>query len=228
VEEAPLILLLETATTVCSVGLARGSNLLALKELDGAYSHAENLHLFVEAVLQQADVTYKEITAVAVSKGPGSYTGLRIGVSAAKGFAFSLNVPLLLIDTLQAMAGSLLMETDSHFLVPMIDARRMEVYTAVYDRQLNAVEPVQALILGNENAHRYQHYESVALCGDGMEKCQSLLRTHPQITFLNNRPSAKWLAPLAYTAFQKNQFADTAYAEPYYLKEFVAGVKKSF
>ena len=225
--DSPRILLIETATTVCSVGLAQGTTLVALKEVDGDYSHAENLHVFIEHVVQMAGWKYHDLSAVAVSKGPGSYTGLRIGVSAAKGFAFSLNIPLLLIDTLQAMAGSLLQESSAEFLVPMIDARRMEVYTAVYDRRLNVVEPVQALIVGEDNANRYARYASVALCGDGMDKCKTLLGTHADISFLNNRPSAKWLAPLAYSAFVNKQFADTAYAEPYYLKEFIAGVKKT-
>ena len=147
-----LILNLETATTVCSVSLGKDGKLLALKEQNGDYSHAENLTLFIEDVLKQANVKFSELDAIAVSKGPGSYTGLRIGVSTAKGLCYSLNIPLIAIDTLKSLAvgikNSDLKIRNSDLLCPMLDARRMEVYCALFDNSLNYVRETSAEIIG--------------------------------------------------------------------------------
>jgi len=207
------------------VGLSSGANLLHHKEVDGSYSHAENLHVFIDEVMQLAGITFNQLSAIAVSKGPGSYTGLRIGVSAAKGLAFALNIPLIMVDTLQAMAASMLDSTNALFLIPMIDARRMEVYTAVYNRALEMVQPIQALIVNEESASGYLNFESVALSGDGHIKCKDLFKMHPHSEFTSVLPSVKGMAVLAYGAFCDSRFEDTAYAEPYYLKEFITTSK---
>lgn len=215
------ILCLETSTTMCSVCLADGDRVLAIRETNDGYSHAENLHVFVAEVLKEAHVDWRQVDAVAVSKGPGSYTGLRIGVSAAKGFCYSLQIPLIAVDTLQAMAYGVAKTSEAMLLCPMLDARRMEVYCALYDKDLNAVQPVQALVLDESSIRVFDQGKSICFFGDGMPKAKELLQKLPGAVFLNNVvPSSRNLAALAGIKWQQKAFENTALFEPFYLKEF--------
>jgi tRNA threonylcarbamoyladenosine biosynthesis protein TsaB len=226
-----LILNLETATTVCSISLAKDGLLLALKEQHGDYSHSENLTVFIEHVVQEAGYKLSDVDAIAVSKGPGSYTGLRIGVSTAKGLCYSLNKPLLAINTLQYLALSVsknlapkISDTNSLFC-PMLDARRMEVYCALYDNNNKCVMPVSALII-DENSFQ-DITNPIYFFGDGAEKCKEVLSKNKNAIFIDNIfPSAKNMIPLSEQAYMNKAFEDVAYFEPFYLKDFIAGKKK--
>ena len=213
------ILNIETATKNCSVSLAKEGKTLLYKEVaEQGYSHAEKLHVFIEELLQEAGVAFSDLKAVAVSKGPGSYTGLRIGVSAAKGFCYALEIPLISIDTLQLLAEQV--EITDGWIVPMIDARRMEVYSAVFDAQHQKIQATQAEIITEES---YKHYtENLYFVGDCQEKLQTLL-TQPNFHFLPNVvfPSAKEMSRLSYLKYLNQELEDVAYFEPFYLKDFL-------
>ena len=215
------ILCLETASTNCSVALSVDGSVAAFKEDNGRnYSHSESLHVFIEEMLAEAEVSLDQLDAIAVSKGPGSYTGLRIGVSAAKGLCFSLDIPLISVPTLDNLAMQVASEG---FIVPMLDARRMEVYTAVYDRQHQILEPVRAQVL-EENAFSEQLEQSkVIFVGGGAAKFQTVCQ-HANAEFLTEvQPSARVMAATAQGKFDAGQFEDVAYFEPYYLKDFMPG-----
>jgi tRNA threonylcarbamoyladenosine biosynthesis protein TsaB len=216
------ILNIETSTKNCSVSIGLDGKTIALVELAEAhFGHAEKLHLFVEEVLKASSITLNELSAVAVSKGPGSYTGLRIGVSAAKGFAYALNIPLIGVDTMLVLAKKIDPEKNS-LIIPMLDARRMEVFTAVFDENHASVEKTHALIL---SASAFEHYTQKIYCiGDCQEKAMQVLN-HPNIQFIKEAvyPSAKEMSSLSYELFLKNEFEDTAYFEPFYLKDFFLG-----
>ena len=213
------ILNIETATKNCSVSLAKEGKTLLYKEVaEQGYSHAEKLHVFIEELLQEAGVAFSDLKAVAVSKGPGSYTGLRIGVSAAKGFCYALEIPLISIDTLQLLAEQV--EITDGWIVPMIDARRMEVYSAVFDAQHQKIQATQAEIITEES---YKHNtEKLYFVGDCQEKLQTLL-TQPNFHFLPNVvfPSAKEMSRLSYLKYLNQELEDVAYFEPFYLKDFL-------
>ena len=213
------ILNIETATKNCSVSLAKEGKTLLYKEVaEQGYSHAEKLHVFIEELLQEAGVAFSDLKAVAVSKGPGSYTGLRIGVSAAKGFCYALEIPLISIDTLQLLAEQV--EITDGWIVPMIDARRMEVYSAVFDAQHQKIQATQAEIITEES---YKHNtEKLYFVGDCQEKLQTLL-TQPNFHFLPNVvfPSAKDMSRLSYLKYLNQELEDVAYFEPFYLKDFL-------
>jgi tRNA threonylcarbamoyladenosine biosynthesis protein TsaB len=228
-----LILQLESSTTVCSVAVSRDGELLALRELNGDYTHAENLTRFIEECVTEAGIQLSHLDAIAVSKGPGSYTGLRIGVSTAKGLCYALNKPLIAIGTLQQMAhGALqlhpgLSEMNDTLLCPMIDARRMEVYCALYTLQEAEFQEVNATIIDEQSFQELLANRKICFFGDGAEKCRTTLG-HPNAVFLQDvLPSAKHMVRLSEVDFKKGQFEDLAYFEPYYLKDFVAGKKKS-
>lgn len=223
-----LILNIETATTVCSVSLSRQGKQIFLKELDEGFTHAENLHGFILEALESTGHKTKDLNAIAVSKGPGSYTGLRIGVSAAKGLAYALKIPLIGVDTLQVMANAALTSLNKEvYYCPMIDARRMEVYTAVYDSKLNLYNPIEALIIDPNSVQKFAALKEICFFGDGMQKCKSILEAHPNSLFLENiKPSARFMTELTYAKFLKQDFEDVAYFEPFYLKDFMIGKKK--
>lgn len=228
-----LILNLETATTVCSVSLAKDGQLIALKELNADYTHAENLTLFIEDVLKQANIKLADIDAVAVSKGPGSYTGLRIGVSTAKGLCYSLDKPLISVNTLQHLASSVISNTSSiiqhpgSLFCPMIDARRMEVYCAFYDHTGKEIKPTAAEIIEENSFFDLLKDHTVYFFGDGASKCKEVLSQNTNAIFLSEIvPSAKDMIAFSEKAFNEDQFEDVAYFEPFYLKDFVAGKKK--
>ena len=213
------LLNIETATKNCSVSLAKDGKTIALKELnDGGYSHAENLHKFIKLVLEESSLAMSELNAIAVSKGPGSYTGLRIGVSAAKGLCFALNIPLISINTLQALAQSI--QVSEGYIIPLLDARRMEVYSAVYKNN-SSIRGVQAEIIDTTSFSEYLNKDTVYFLGDGAEKCKELI-THKNAVFIDSKfPSANEMSLLSYEKYKKNDIEDVAYFEPFYLKDFV-------
>lgn len=228
-----LILNLETSTTVCSVSLSKDGRLLAVKEQNGDYSHAENLTLFIEDVLQQADVKLSDVDAIAVSKGPGSYTGLRIGVSTAKGLCYSLNKPLIAVSTLQHISLSVSKESKyqisnlKSLFCPMLDARRMEVYCAMFDSLNNEIRPTTAEIIDEHSFSDLLNNNMIYFFGDGAAKCKNVLSANKNAIFINDIfPSAKNMTSLSEQAFVNKRFEDVAYFEPFYLKDFVAGKKK--
>lgn len=232
------LLLIETSTRVCSVGLAIDGKLLSLHEDHSAnYSHSAVLTVFIEQVLQETGLTPNNLNGVAVSQGPGSYTGLRIGVSAAKGICFALDIPLIAIDTLQAMARMCLEEKSEALaahahpecpllLVPMIDARRMEVYNAVFNTRFQNVEPTRATVVEQGTFDKLLKGHRMAFFGDGAQKCIPVLN-HPNArVFEDVFPSVRGMVLRAVEKFEQGDFVDVAYFEPFYLKDFVAGVPK--
>ena len=213
------ILNIETATKNCSVSLAKNGNTILTKEIaEQGYSHAEKLHVFMEEILNETDISARDLKAVAVSKGPGSYTGLRIGVSSAKGLCYALGIPLISVSTLQVLAKQVAIENG--FVVPMIDARRMEVYSAIFDKNHQNIKEVQAEVL-TDNSYA-EFVEPIYFIGDCQEKCQSVL-TKPHFIFLPEIvfPSSKEMSQLSFEKFTNNDFEDVAYFEPFYLKDFL-------
>ena len=221
-----LILNIETATKNCSVCLARAGNVIAIKELNnGNYSHGEMLHVFIEDVIKDAEVHLSDLDAIAVSKGPGSYTGLRIGVSAAKGLCYSLDKPLISISTLEALANAIKVERNAQ-IVSLLDARRMEVYSAVFDHSYRQIREIKAEIINESSFSDYLTKGKVHFLGDGAEKCKELI-THKNAIFLDRYfPSSKEIAKLSYEKYKKSDIVDVAYFEPFYLKDFIANKKK--
>lgn len=217
------ILQLETATQVCSAALSVNGETIAVKELAAQSIHAGSLTLFIQEVMATAGLTYANLDAVAVSKGPGSYTGLRIGVSTAKGLCFALDKPLIGIETLRMMAQGFLKTADSYtgLVCPMIDARRMEVFTGLYDHELNEVLPVEAKIIEETSYQEQLKTQQITFIGDGAMKCNASIIS-PNAAFSDlNFNSASNMSLLACNAFKACHFEDLAYFEPYYLKDFV-------
>lgn len=220
------ILNIETSTRVCSVAVSQDGAVIFHKEDADGPNHAVVCGPFVEEALSFAESHAIPLDAVAVSEGPGSYTGLRIGVSMAKGVAYGRGVPLLAVPTLKLMCVPLLLYRDDlpddALFVPMIDARRMEVYAAVYDRALRELRAPQADIVDAQTYASWLDGRTVCFFGDGAAKCRDVI-THPNAVFVPDvAPLAKHMAPLAERAFLSGQVADVAYMEPFYLKEFVA------
>ena len=219
-----LILAFETSTRMCSVALLSEGNVLASRELNDGYSHAEKLTVFAEEVMAEAGHAYTDLDAVAVSKGPGSYTGLRIGASTAKGLCFGLNIPLIGISTLEAMCHQEgLPSVENAWKCPMIDARRMEVYTALFDEDNASQTPITAEIIDENSFAEVLEQHPVLFFGDGADKCEEVLGTHPNAHFVPQVfPSALSFARLVEARFAAEDFEDVAYFEPFYLKDFVA------
>lgn len=222
------ILNIETATKNCSVSLSNNGEVIALKELnEGQFSHAEKLHTFIENVIVDAGITLRNIDAVSVSKGPGSYTGLRIGVSTAKGLCFSLNKPLLSVETLTILANAIEV-SENEFIIPLIDARRMEVYSAIFDHNHQMIKETSAEIIDEKSYLEFLNKGKVYFLGDGSEKCKNVIQ-HENAIFLDNYfPSAKYMSKLSFEKYKKKQLEDLAYFEPFYLKDFIAGIPKSY
>ncbi|MEQ8908329.1 MAG: tRNA (adenosine(37)-N6)-threonylcarbamoyltransferase complex dimerization subunit type 1 TsaB [Vicingaceae bacterium] len=218
------ILALETSTKNCSVAIFENGKLIDAIEEGGAYSHAEKLALFVDQLLSRNKLDYQDLKAVAVSKGPGSYTGLRIGVSLAKGLCYSLSLPLISIETLQHMAWGARKEVkqEEAFYCPMIDARRMEVYAAIYNSDLELVKPTSADIIEEDSYRDFIAQKPVYFFGDGAEKCKEILKNERANFIHLNLPSSKSMGEIAQKNFVQNAFEDLAYFEPFYLKEFIA------
>ncbi len=219
------ILNLETSTTNCSVAIGINGEVAVLKEdKEKGYSHAEKLHLFIEEALKEVNLDYKDLDAVAVSKGPGSYTGLRIGVSAAKGLCFSLDIPLISVSTLTVLAKQISAKQEE-VIVPMLDARRMEVYTAVYSHQHILISPVEAKILKEDSFENYfSEFNPVHFVGNGVKKFEEISNAKNAF-FIDALPSAKEMVKLSEEKYKKSDTEDVAYFEPYYLKDFKVNKK---
>ncbi len=225
-----VILNIETSTSVCSVVLSVDGKAVSTIESHTINSHAEHITLFSQKVIADSNLNFSNLDAVSVSKGPGSYTGLRIGVSTAKGYCYALSIPLISVDTLTAMAIGIsnLFDHDKALnnvlYCPMIDARRMEVYTALFTANLEKVEPVTAKIIDNSSFNEQLVSNKIVFAGDGAAKCKEALKQKPNAIFYDNFfNSAKYQSAIAEQKYLTGDFENTAYFEPYYLKEFIAG-----
>jgi tRNA threonylcarbamoyladenosine biosynthesis protein TsaB len=228
-----LILCIETGTDTCSVGLARDGRLVALRESSEERDHARRVAVYTDEILHEAGVDAEQITAVAVSKGPGSYTGLRIGVSFAKGLCYGLGIPLIGVGSLDSLARSAIekheagaieaADWDSAVLVPMIDARRMEVFGQAFDTAGRPLSDAGAWIIDENSLPEFRDGRKVLIFGSGAEKCRQML---PWAQFVDIAPSARGMVGLATAAFEDESFEDTAYFEPFYLKDFVVTASK--
>ena len=209
------ILHLETATKVCSLAISNNGTVISIKEtVSDGYTHSESLTLFIQDVLNQAQLTLADLSAVSVSAGPGSYTGLRIGLSTAKGLCFALNIPLIAIDTLTALKN--VMPSGEMPVIPMLDARRMEVYAQVFDADGQTLQEIDAIVLTEDS---FSDFEPFIVLGDGAAKCKEMWG-HRNITWNENvLSSAKGQASIAYEKFQKKEFENLAYFSPIYLKD---------
>ena len=218
------ILNIETATKQCSVSVSKNNELIALRELaEENFNHAEKLHVFIEEVMTESNIKLSDLNAVSVSKGPGSYTGLRIGVSTAKGLCYALDIPLIAIDTLQIIAKQI--QISEGIIQPMIDARRMEVFTASFDKNHQIVGQTKALVLDDNSFEDIQ--EKIHFIGDGAQKSEAVLKSERFIFYSHLKyPSAKEMVELSYDAYLNKKFEDVAYFEPYYLKDFMLTTKK--
>jgi len=222
------ILHIETSTKVCSVVLSSDRNVLSIKEsLDAEYSHAEKLNVFIEQALKEAKKELKDLSAISVSKGPGSFTGLRIGVSSAKGFAFGLNIPLISCDTLDCMASAFLAKNKvekKDMIIPMIDARRREVYMKIKDSSMNTIAEIEAKVIDKNTFDPYiEQGHSIILIGDGAGKFKDDFKNESNVKVYEDfYTSANHMVESAHSAFEQESFEDIAYFEPFYLKEFIA------
>lgn len=220
-----IILCIETSTKNCSISLFESNKIISFKEnLSEKYSHSEMLTVLIKSMLEEKKISTTDLDAIAVSKGPGSYTGLRIGVSTAKGLCYGLNIPLISVSTLHAMTYQGINLVKSNYYCPMIDARRLEVYAAVFDSKANLVRDIQADIV-DEVTYSLFLEKKVVFFGDGSSKCKSLIN-HDNAIFLDNiYPSAKNMGAIAFKSFISKDYEDLAYFEPFYLKDFIAGKK---
>ena len=223
----PCILYIETATNTCSIALAANRQLLAMKESNVRNTHAATITRFIDEVAKSSKTLLSEIDAVAVSKGPGSYTGLRIGVATAKGLCYALDKPLIAVPTLQAMAAGIpACPAGRRLLVicPMIDARRMEVYYALYDIDGNEIRETRAEVIGENSFSDILKDHTIIFGGDGSMKCRDLLKHQRNAFFLDDfNASAKDMISIAEDKYGRKEFEDLAYFEPFYLKDFIAG-----
>ncbi len=224
----PLIIHIETATRVCSVALSKGNQLLSLKEQIESYSHAESLILFIEEVIAEHAYQPKDLSAICLSAGPGSYTGLRIGTATAKGLCYSLNIPLIAISSLESIFWGT-KSRNSQFkglFCPMIDARRMEVYTAMFHYAGAMVAPIQAKIIDENSFFQELKENKILFCGNGASKCEPILSKHQHASFDFEPISAQNMINIAMQKYQEQQFENIAYFEPLYLKEYIPGKSK--
>ncbi|NJK87097.1 MAG: tRNA (adenosine(37)-N6)-threonylcarbamoyltransferase complex dimerization subunit type 1 TsaB [Bacteroidales bacterium] len=223
------ILNIDTATEVCSVSLSENGKVITIKEIEEEKAHASKLTLLIDQVFRETGLTGGKLNAVAVSKGPGSYTGLRIGVSTAKGICYGLGIPLIAVNTLNAMASGYKEISDltgtKTLFCPMIDARRMEVFTAIFDSNLNEMENTKALIVSEGSFNQYLPEFTMIFFGSGAEKCKPVLK-HKNAVFGEYKHSSAYLTALANEAYYKSDFENVAYFEPFYLKDFVATIPK--
>lgn len=222
-----LILSVETSTSVCSVALHENGRLIAVMEIHQEYSHASKLGVLVNEAMNTSEFKLDKINAVAVSSGPGSYTGLRIGTSLAKGLCYALDVPLVSVPTLQVLAAQVgAISTSDAFLCPMIDARRMEVYCQLFDSNVEEIESVQALVVDEGSFEKYLKIKPVIFFGNGAMKCSRVI-IHENAKFLSDvHPSAAQLGELASKKFQQGYVEDLVHFVPHYLKDFF--IKKAF
>lgn len=219
------ILLIETATPICSVAIAIDGIVTVIKESSEPNSHSAKLSVMIRDILETANIPYSELDAVCVSSGPGSYTGLRIGVSTAKGLCYALEKPLLAVGTLQNIAAGymLLHPQYTGYICPMIDARRMEVYSAIFDSNGNYIRQTNADIITENIYDQWLEQNNITFIGDGADKTRSILEGKNNVMFDTDfKISAKGMAQIAEKRYENKQFEDVAYFEPFYLKDFVA------
>jgi len=228
----PNILHIETSTVVCSVAISSGNKIIYSKKSREEKSHASSLAVFIDEGMKLLNMKYTGLDALAVSKGPGSYTGLRIGVSTAKGICYGAGLPLIAVCTLQTMASGIIDKLKNNqniknsWFCPMIDARRMEVYTAFYDYRNNQKTDISADIISEGSFRKILDKRPVYFFGDGSEKCRDVLK-HKNAVFIENiYPDAINMVPLAIKLFESKKFENTAYFEPFYLKDFIATIPK--
>ena len=216
-----MLLCIETSGKNCSVALFEGLQLVSIREVHTEqFSHSENLHVFIEQVLKESNLQPKAIEAIAISAGPGSYTGLRIGVSTAKGLCYGWDIPLIALPTLRILAEQVSYEfTDIEYIIPMIDARRMEVFTAVYSHDFSPILGERAEILIESTFDTYLNKGKTIFLGDGITKFQAICKHENAYFWENKFPSAKQMGRLALEKYQAQAFEDIAYFEPFYLKE---------
>lgn len=221
---AIFILHLETSTRVCSVGLSKDGRIIACKELEeDGYAHGENLTVFVEEVLRKASCSLKELSAVSVASGPGSYTGLRIGAATAKALCYSLKIPLIAIDALSSLVDLAREKYPSQTICAVIDARRMEVYNLIADENGKHLKPISADIVDQST---YEEFLPFVCVGDGTSKLSEVWGNRAVVLDASLKSSARGQATLAFTKFIAKDFEDVAYWEPFYLKDFIAGTPK--
>jgi tRNA threonylcarbamoyladenosine biosynthesis protein TsaB len=216
-----LILNIETSTTNCSVSLSNDEEILVLKEDNNlGYSHAEKLHLFIKYLFKESGIKPCDIDAIAISKGPGSYTGLRIGVSAAKGLCYALDKPLISVSTLEALAHQI--KSDGALIVPMLDARRLEVYSAIFNSDYTLNREVKAQVLEEQSFKEKLDSGMVYFIGNGVEKTKEIIN-HPNAIFVEGKlPSAATFGKIVSAKYKISDIENIAYFEPYYLKDFIA------
>lgn len=224
-----LLLSIETSTTVCSVALTKSTEVLATQKLFLEKSHSNLLTIIIQDLMKSCNIKFSDLDGIAVSEGPGSYTGLRIGVSTAKGLAYTLNKPLIAVSTLAAMAYEVSgYNVEASLMVPMLDARRMEVYTATYETSLEILEDVRPVILDETSFDETLAKQSVLFFGDGAAKFKPLVDSVDNAKFIEGlSPSAWAIGQLAFKKYQQKQFEDVAYFEPFYLKAFRATTPKA-
>jgi len=231
-----LILNIETATKICSVSLSLNGKNIISKEYNGEdFSHSKLLTVFIEELFSESDFEMSNLQAISVSKGPGSYTGLRIGVSTAKGIAYALEIPLISVNTLLAMTWGLNRNLSNYYNIssnkeilfcPMLDARRMEVYTSIYNSSLDIIQETNALIVDSTSFNDLLLTNTIIFFGDGAEKCKNIISNDNAVFIDNFFPSANFMAKLSEESFTMNRFENVAYFEPFYLKDFMATVPK--
>ena len=216
------LLYVETSTKNCSVAISSNSKLIAFKELNSEnFSHAENLHVFINDILKEAKLDIQNLSGVVIGKGPGSYTGLRIGTASVKGLCYSLDIPLMSINSLEIMAQGIPAEPNQ-FLIPMIDARRLEVYTMILDHNKNIVKNTWAEELTKDSFSKYLTKKTCIFFGNGSIKFKSI-NPKGKYKFIDKEhfPSAKDMVKKGFELFVNKSFESTAYYEPFYLKEFI-------
>lgn len=231
-----LILSIETSEKICSVALGDGYNIIGYKESREEKAHASKLTILIEELFKEKGLQYTQLSAVAVSKGPGSYTGLRIGVSAAKGICYALNIPLISIGTLNSLCWGLLNSstyrelchytTDDCIMCPMIDARRMEVYRAMFNNKGEMISKVESEIITELSFSEIMQNKPVVFFGSGAEKCKQVFSSKNALFVNTILPHASFMVSPAYDAYNAKQFEDVAYFEPFYLKDFIATIPK--
>jgi len=228
------ILNLESSTEICSVALSLDGRLIDLMESQEGQNHGRLLGVYAREIMKKNKLDFKQLAAVAVSKGPGSYTGLRIGVSLAKGLCYARNIPLIAISPLQAMSSSVIQnknngklpDSDELIFCPAIDARRMEIYMALFDARNEEIEGVSAKVIDENSFRDLLEHHPVVFFGNGYLKIKKMLN-HPNAFYIADiRTSAQFMCSLSYNAFVNKQFEDLAYFEPFYLKDFVAGIPR--
>ncbi len=224
-----MILSLETSTPVCSVALHQEGKVISYAEIFIAHAHSDNLSVMIKNVLEQGKCKMTDLQAVAISKGPGSYTGLRIGTSAATGLCFALDIPLIAINTLKALAAQMqnkiygLIQDENALLCPLLDARRAEVYRAIFDKNLNEILPTEAKVIEKDTFEELLVKQKVVFFGNGAEKTKDLITQNERAIFVPNiENSSLGMGKLAFEKFQNKDFEDLAYFEPFYLKDFIA------